>query len=227
MEHISEIEFFKYILQSDLFSKSILLLLTISSIVSWSIIIGKWFSLSFEKRRSKKFMGDFERFSQNGDDGGILEKYEGSSLYKIYDRGELEFSLLKEKFGDRVSSYIDKRGLEPIERSLISEYEKMNSKLKWGMNILAILSSISVFIGLLGTVWGILRSFEKMSAGGGIETIGPSIAEALIATAVGLIVAIPASFFYNRYLKKIEEVMLTSKGFIRSYLNYVDRNSFQ
>jgi len=227
VEHISEIEFFKYILQSDLFSKSILLLLAISSMVSWSIIIGKWFGLSLEKRKSHRFMKDFEAFSELGEDELNLEKHEESSLYQLYDRGEFELSLLKEKFGEKVSSYIDKRGLEPIERSLISEYEKMNLKLKWGMNILAILSSISVFIGLLGTVWGILRAFEKMSAGGGIETIGPSIAEALIATAVGLIVAIPASFFYNRYLKKIEEVMLISKGFVRSYLNHVDRNNFQ
>jgi biopolymer transport protein TolQ len=115
--------------------------------------------------------------------------------------------------------------MEPLERALKKGVVQSNEKLNKLLVILASIGSISPFVGLFGTVWGIINSFTGLSSGGGtIEAVAPGIAEALVATAVGLAAAIPAVWFYNIFNNRIQSLNNKMEAFGEDYINMISRS---
>ena len=118
--------------------------------------------------------------------------------------------------------YLSRGNYTNFERSLEQGIEASILDLDKHRGTLASIATVAPFVGLFGTVWGIINSFNGLSEGGGsIQAVAPGIAEALVATAVGLFAAIPASWFYNQFSKALKEIRFELVSFSKDLLNYL------
>ena len=126
---------------------------------------------------------------------------------------------------DSLKRHFQNFGLGVIERAMSKGITDSNLKLDSYLSILASIGSITPFIGLFGTVWGIINSFTGLASGGGtLEAVAPGIAEALVATAIGLFAAIPAVWFYNIYSNENSKINSEMESFGQDFLNIVERS---
>jgi biopolymer transport protein TolQ len=183
-------------MNSDFVVQITLLLLVLFSVVSWAIIGSKHRQLKHAKDRSRKF---FQLFSQAKSIDAIVSKgsFRKSPAFNIF---KTAIDTLREN-QDAKSSYL-------VEREIHRAVDDEVSQMEYGVSFLATTGSATPFIGLFGTVWGILHAFWKIGRTGAssLAVVGPYIAEALIATAIGLVAAIPAVIFYNLYLNRINRI---------------------
>ena len=200
------------------FAKSIVIILLIMSIISWANAVQKWVQIFRSQRETRKFAPEFSRFLQEEQlDGAIriAEKQKKSHVARVV--GEA-LSEVKPLLRDRAT--ITAADINSVERAVEREILIVSAELKRGLGILATTGSTAPFVGLLGTVMGIVNAFTGMAAtgSGGLAAIGGGIAEALITTAFGLLVAIPAVWAYNYFTTKVEnlvvEMTYTSKELI-------------
>lgn len=170
-----------------------LLLLVVFSVISWAIIGSKHKQLKRAKSRSEKF---YQLFWQSKSIDAIVSKgqFRKSPAFNVFKAG---LDTLRDNQNPQSLPYIEKE----IRRTTEDEISQM----EYGVPFLATTGSAAPFIGLFGTVWGILNAFWKIGKTGAssLAIVGPHIAEALIATAIGLAAAIPAVIFYNLYVNKI------------------------
>jgi len=151
-------------------------------------------------------------------------------LAQIFISGYNEMQkILKHKLQTNAASIHSLRGLDNLERALRKASENELSLMENGLGFLATVGSSGPFIGLFGTVFGIMNSFNKIAVMGSasLNVVAPGIAEALLATGVGLFAAIPASIFYNGYLAQIRKFDLICNNFIIDVLNIAKRNFLQ
>lgn len=199
--------------------KFIMGLLVFASIYSWGIIVTKAFLL--KKSRTKILAGiyEFENAPNLRDAVQKLGKDTSSPLFSVAQYGVNEFNKGKE---GQVNS---KTIADNVRRSLHQGVNNETAKLNHSISILATCANASPFIGLFGTVWGILTTFSAIGAlkSASLATVAPGIAEALIATALGLFVAIPASVAFNIFLGKINYVENLMVDFAGTFLNRVQR----
>ncbi|TLY56576.1 MAG: flagellar motor protein MotA [Gemmatimonadetes bacterium] len=201
------------------FAKSIVIILLIMSIISWANAVQKWVQIFRSQRETRKFAPEFSRFLQEEQlDGAIriAEKQKKSHVARVV--GEA-LSEVKPLLRDRAT--ITAADINSVERAVEREILIVSAELKRGLGILATTGSTAPFVGLLGTVMGIVNAFTGMAASGGggsLASVSSGIAEALITTAFGLIVAIPAVCLYNYFTTKIDflsvEMTYTSKELI-------------
>ena len=201
------------------FAKSIVIILLIMSIISWANAVQKWVQIFRSQRETRKFAPEFSRFLQEEQlDGAIriAEKQKKSHVARVV--GEA-LSEVKPLLRDRAT--ITAADIHSVERAVEREILIVSAELKRGLGILATTGSTAPFVGLLGTVMGIVNAFTGMAASGGggsLASVSSGIAEALITTAFGLIVAIPAVWLYNYFTTKIDflsvEMTYTSKELI-------------
>ena len=111
--------------------------------------------------------------------------------------------------------------VDSVNRSLERVKERETSSLRKGLGGLATIASIAPFVGLFGTVLGIINSFQKLKEGGGIEIIGPGISEALVSTAFGLLVAIPAAMAFNYFTGRVENMVVDMSDVSSEFIDYV------
>jgi biopolymer transport protein ExbB/TolQ len=111
--------------------------------------------------------------------------------------------------------------VDSVNRSLERVKERENSELRKGLGGLATVASIAPFVGLFGTVLGIINAFGKLNEGGGIEVVGPGISEALVSTAIGLLVAIPAAIFFNYFTGRVEGITVDVNDVSSEFIDYV------
>lgn len=215
---------------SGLVVKIVLLLLIIASILSWAII--------FQKKKMIKQVEesnqDFNEYFKNSHNlAEIFEKageYNDSSLSLMFQKGYLELIKIREKLKasdkeGQLRDYFQESGVTAMERSLKQGANISNEKLENRLSTLASIGSVSPFIGLFGTVWGIIDSFTGLASGGGsIEAVAPGIAEALVATAVGLAAAIPAVWAYNVFSNRIAKLNTQMESFGQDFLNLIERS---
>ncbi len=199
--------------------KFIMLLLVFASIYSWGIIITKAFLLSKSKKKILAGIYEFENAPNLREAVQKLGKDTNSPLFSVAQYGVNEFNKGKE---DQVNS---KTIADNVRRSLHQGVNNETAKLNHSISILATCANASPFIGLFGTVWGILTTFSAIGVlkSASLATVAPGIAEALIATALGLFVAIPASVAFNIYLGKINYVENLMVDFAGTFLNRVQR----
>jgi len=194
------------------------------SIVSWAIILQKHSFLK-EVEKSNSVMKDV--FLKDGSFEviyNLARSNEQSSLARIFIGGYNEMQKILKKQNPQ-----SLRGIDNVERALRKECENEISHMETHLGFLATVGSSGPFIGLFGTVFGIMNSFNKIAVMGSasLNVVAPGIAEALLATAVGLFAAIPASIFYNNYITQIKKAELTFNNFMADFLNVSKRNFFQ
>ncbi len=219
------------LLNSGIVVKIVLLLLILASIVSWAIIFQKKKTFKKFEEENEKFWEFYQASSSLEDIYEQANKYENSSLSLMFEKGYVELNKIKDKLKttgqeEKSQSYVREYGIEAIERSLTQGASLSNEKLDTRLETLASVSSVAPFIGLFGTVWGIIDSFTGLASGGGsIEAVAPGIAEALVATAVGLAAAIPANWFFNIYTNKILKLNNQMESFGQDFLNMIERDT--
>ncbi len=211
---------------------AVLVLLVCMSLVSWYIIAVKAVYLRKARRQSEKFIDIFwksKRLDETYNDAGKLKQ---SPVAQMFRAGYKELTKLKkdEKEKDREAESIELSGIENVERSLRRASLSETTELEKYISFLATTGSTAPFIGLFGTVWGIMHAFVNLSSTSsdmGIQTVAGPIAEALIATAIGLLAAIPSVMAYNYFNQKIKVLQADMESFSNDFLNIVKRNFFK
>lgn len=213
------------ILEADIVVKLILIVLLIASTLSWWIFIYKNSIFNKSIKKSNIFynkVSETKDLDDNYEDAGSLY-YKDTYLAAIFKAGFLEIK-------DLVNKNIDISSLDNVKRALSSEKENELFKMQKNISILATISSSSPFIGLFGTVWGVMNSFIGLSSNTSLNTlnaVAPGIAEALITTALGIFTAIPALIFYNHFNNLVEKIENNSNNFISFFINLIYREFIQ
>ena len=201
----------------------VMLLLLIGSITSWAAIFRKLRALKNIKTQNEEFERDFwsgtslnELFSaaaQNAKSAGPMER--------IFASGMREYQKLRERRIADAGTLLD-----GARRAMRASYQREVDTIENGMSFLASVGSISPYVGLFGTVWGIMHAFTGLSAMEQVTlaTVAPGIAEALVATALGLFAAIPAVVAYNRFARDIDRIAIKQETFIEEFSNILQRN---
>lgn len=224
-----ELDLLKIIWHSGLIVKLVLLSLIGASVISWGIILKKKKLFQELEINNKKFL-DIYRHSENLKDVMLKAEMLPFSPFKtLFVSGYSELVKIKDAYTGQhrsgVSFHFQNFGLGVLERGLQKGVNETNLEIEKYLSILASVGSITPFVGLFGTVWGIIDSFTGLAAGGAsIETVAPGIAEALIATAVGLLAAIPAVWFYNQFSTQLEHMNTEMESFGKDFLNVVERS---
>jgi biopolymer transport protein TolQ len=197
---------------------AVLVFLLLFSVFSWSIIFLKWNTFRKARMANSAFLrifrksGAFEAALRAG------EQYPAAPLVAVFDFGY-------EEVDRQVRARGKIRNMPAVERNLQLGISEELTKLERYMNWLATTASVTPFIGLFGTVWGIIDAFQALSLAGSasLRAVGPGIAHALVATAMGLAAAIPAAVFYNHFGHVIKEIGARMEDFSLEFLNLAER----
>lgn len=210
--------------------KFVLLILIACSIFSWSIIFYKWLSFKSALRESDAFLDLFWNAKSLESIFSETKNFSVSPVSNVFRAGYLEFQKVSAR-GQETSpgaglSAIIGNGLENVQRALRKASVSESLKLEKLVPYLATIASVAPFIGLFGTVWGIMDSFHALGQGGPatLQRVAPGISEALIATAVGLAAAIPAVVAYNQYALKMKNFRAEMDNFSSDFTNILKRN---
>ena len=219
------------LLQSGPVVKFVLFLLVACSLLSWTIIFQKNKKLKKVSKSNKEFQDFFDNSKSLEEIYEESLKSSESTIGLMFKSGHVELRKIREqiKKNDDTSlslkSYLENQGTMALERSLKQGANESSEFLERRLTTLASIGSISPFIGLFGTVWGIINSFAGLASGGGsIEAVAPGIAEALVATAVGLAAAIPAVWAYNVFNGRVAKLQSEMENFGQAFLNLVERS---
>ena len=202
--------------------QAILLVLVFFSVFSWAIIFFKRKTLKTATVQSHKFMGVFRKSQNLSEVGEAAKKYHSSPLAKLFLSG---FKELSHATKSNPGNGLPQSKLDNINRSLVKASNSEISRLEKMMGFLATTGSVTPFIGLLGTVLGIMDAFVKIGIvrSASLSTVAGPIAEALIATAAGLFAAIPAVIAYNYFLHRIKDMISDMEEFSMEFLNIAER----
>jgi biopolymer transport protein TolQ len=214
---------------SGIVVKIVLLLLVAASALSWAIIWQKYQELKLVIEANAKFNDFFRKSSSIADIHKEATENAQSTMGLMFKKGFEELNKTSEKLSStgkgNLAQHFATHGFESIERALKSGFNTANEMMDLRVSLLATIGSITPFIGLFGTVWGIIDAFTGLSQGGGsIEAVAPGIAEALVATAIGLAAAIPAVIFYNLFNNQIQRINSQMESFSQEFLNLIERN---
>lgn len=208
--------------------KLVLLLLLSFSIVSWGIILFKFFQVQRAKNESERFMDFFWKSKRFDAIASQVDRFANSPLTVLFNEGysELKKVVESDSKSDGSALSTDLGGVENVSRALRRATNSEITRLEKYLTFLATTGSTSPFIGLFGTVWGIMTAFEGIGKTGSasLAVVAPGIAEALIATAIGLVAAIPAVMAYNHFQHKIRVLINEMDSFTTEFLNIVQRN---
>ena len=200
----------------------VLLLLTLS-VISWAAIFRKLFALKRVKALTEDFERDFWSGSSLNDlyAAATQNARQGSPMERIFASGMREYLKLRERrIGDSGAL------LDGARRAMRASYQRELDAMEVNLAFLASVGSVSPYVGLFGTVWGIMHAFTGLAALTQVTlaTVAPGIAEALVATAIGLFAAIPAVVAYNRFAHDIDRVANRLETFIEEFSNILHRN---
>jgi biopolymer transport protein TolQ len=223
----------RLVLDASWLSQCVLVLLLLFSAVSWGIILYKIFTLRRAERQTATFLGVFRKSSKFSEVQSVCPSLDASPLVGLFQSGyaELNAQLRATQTGDgpKPAGAIARptlKSLDAVDRALLRASTVELTKLEHRVPFLATTASITPFIGLFGTVWGIMSSFQSIGAAGSssLGVVAPGIAEALIATAAGLFAAIPAVYFYNHFTQRVKQFAATMDDFSLEFLNISERN---
>lgn len=208
--------------------KLVLLLLIGSSILSWTIIFAKWSTFRQATQQTNNFMDLFWTGKSLDNIFSETKNLTASHVSNAFRSAYQEFQKLsaKSKENPETSNLVINQGIENVQRALKRASAKEILRLEKLLPYLATIASVAPFIGLFGTVWGIMDSFRALGAGGPatLQRVAPGISEALIATAVGLAAAIPAVIFYNQFVSRLRIYRNDLDGFNADFTNILKRS---
>lgn len=230
MSELSNLNAWQLLWDAGIVVKSVIFILLFSSILSWGIFFYKRKIINEIDISDKKFLLEYQSAKNFQVLLSMESDFTDSSLFNIFKTGHEELQRLKDRSrGDNsielLKDHFSRFGLASIERAMKKSSNDVNILLEKNLSILGSIGSLTPFIGLLGTVWGIINSFTGLASGGAtLDVVAPGIAEALIATAIGLFAAIPAVYFYNFFINK--NLVINSKidSFGQDFLNVIERS---
>lgn len=216
------INILRLITQADIVVQLILLVLVFFSVFSWAIIIYKYRTVKAAFKLSDRFLVSFRKSKSLSDVSEAAKRHKASPLAAIFLAGYKELAYQSKSSAE--NGWTANR-TDSLNRALLKASNTETARLEKMMFFLATTGSVSPFIGLLGTVWGIMRSFESIAVmrSASLQTVAPGIAEALIATAVGLFAAIPAVIAYNYFLGRIKDLISDMEDFSLEFLSIAER----
>lgn len=216
------------ILGGELLVQLVLLLLVLMSVVSWGIILSKWLTLRKIESQNAAFLKKFWDSNRLEDAFAVVDSFEASPVAQVFRSGYRELRRLTD---DRPMTEGNEATLPPdrmnnLHRAMRRAKAAQRMSMERFLPFLATTGSASPFIGLFGTVWGIMRAFQKIGVTGAatLSTVGGPISEALIATAVGLLAAIPAVMAYNYFVSRLRKILTDTDNFSSDFLNIVQRH---
>ena len=210
------------IMDASLLVKLVMLVLVLASLWSWTIIFSKRFAMRKARRAADSFE---DRFWSAKDLSTLYSRitgrgHEPSGMERIFEAGFREFARLRKREG------IDPRAvLEGAQRSMRVALNREIEELEHSLSFLATVGSVSPYIGLFGTVWGIMNSFQALGNmhQATLGMVAPGISEALVATAMGLFAAIPAVIAYNRYSSDLDRLFSRYDIFLEEFSSILQR----
>jgi biopolymer transport protein TolQ len=223
-----DLSFIALITGAHLIVQLIMLLLLVVSLMSWTYIFRKAFAIRAARAATEKFERTFWA-------GGNLHtlhesakntRDQGGALSRIFDAGMGEY--IKGKQASEKRDPLDTGAvLDGARRAMRAAFQRELDALDAHLNFLASVGSVSPYVGLLGTVWGIMNAFRGLAnvQQATLAAVAPGIAEALIATAIGLFAAIPAVVAYNRYTHDIDRLAIRFESFVEEFSNILQRQS--
>ena len=209
------------ILHASLVVQLVMAGLLFTSLASWTVIFGKVFGLRKVRGSNEEFEREFWSGRSLTDlNTAVGQKTESAPMERIFASGMREFLKLREKRLDSGAQ------LDGARRAMRASFQRELDVVESNLSFLASVGSVSPYVGLFGTVWGIMHAFTGFA---GMEqvtlaTVAPGIAEALVATALGLFAAIPAVIAYNRFARDIDRVANHQETFIEEFSNILQRN---
>ena len=221
-----DLDIWTLILQASIVVKVVMGLLAVVSFLSWMFIFQKWFSI----RRANSQTDKFEREFWSGNDlnalyqGAVNHRHSIGNLERIFEAGFREFAKLRsgQRAGTDASDMVD-----GARRAMRATFQREMDFLERHLAFLASTGSVSPYVGLFGTVWGIMHAFRSLAnvQQATLAQVAPGIAEALVATAIGLFAAIPAVVAYNRYSHDIERLATRFESFMEEFSNILHRQA--
>lgn len=202
----------------------VMALLLCVSFMSWWYIFRKIFAIRAARAQTEQFERDF----WSGSDlnalyqSAVNDRHSTGALERIFEAGFREFVKLKKQSGVEPAAMLD-----GARRAMRATYQREMDNLESHLSFLASAGSVSPYVGLFGTVWGIMNAFRGLAnvSQATLSHVAPGIAEALIATAIGLFAAIPAVVFYNRFAHDIDRLAIRFESFVEEFSNILARQS--
>jgi len=224
------------VLRSSPISKAVLLSLALLSVISWGIILYKLWTFRRSERHSAQFLDVFRRSSKFSEVQAVCKSLDDSPLVGLFQSGYAELTAQLRQAsppngigpsnpsGTAVRPTL--KSLSAVDRALMRASVVEVNKLEHRIPFLATTASMAPFIGLFGTVWGIISAFEGIGQTGStnLGVVAPGIADALVATAAGLFAAIPAVYFYNALSNRVKLFASELDDFAMEFLNIAERN---
>jgi biopolymer transport protein TolQ len=222
MEVVQDLSFVHLVAHASVLVQLVMGLLLLVSLMSWWYIFLKMFAVRLAVKQSEEFeeafwsQSDLNRLYQNSSVSGS----DAGSMARIFAAGFAEFVKLKKRPG------VDNGAvMEGVRRAMRATYQREMDNLESHLSFLATVGSVSPYVGLFGTVWGIMNAFRGLSnvVQATLAHVAPGIAEALVATAMGLFAAIPAVVAYNRYAYDITRLSSRFESFMEEFSNVLQR----
>ena len=221
-----DLSIIELVLHASLVVQIVMVLLLSVSLVSWTIIFGKAIGLRKVKADNDEFDREFWAGRTLQELYGDANRGDGppSPQERMFAAGMREFLKLRDKKVTDVPSLLD-----GARRAMRASYQRELDQLETRLDFLGSVGSVSPYVGLFGTVWGIMNAFTGLSnlQQVTLATVAPGIAEALVATAIGLFAAIPAVVAYNRFARDIDRIAIQLESFIEEFSNILQRNATQ
>ena len=210
-------------------NQAVLAILLLFSIASWAVIISKLLGFRRSQAQSARFLDVFRKSSKFSEVQAVCPTLEASPLVGVFQAGYAELNAQFRLTGvsqEATSARPALKSLPAVDRALLRAATAEMSRLEKRLTFLATTASITPFIGLFGTVVGIMIAFYRIGTTGStnLAIVGPGISEALIATAAGLFAAIPAVYFYNHLTMRVKEFAAEMDDFALEVLNIAERN---
>ncbi|MFL2692913.1 MAG: protein TolQ [Gammaproteobacteria bacterium] len=217
-----ELSILELFLNASIVVKSVIIILILASIISWMIIFERWIYI-------KRVRQEFEEFESAFWSGAGVEKllessqedgYEPLGAELIFQIGYLDYKRLS---AENIDSEVI---MESVQRNMRATLSKEQGLLEKHLPFLATVASVSPYIGLFGTVWGIMNSFRGLAGASQatLSAVAPGISEALVATAIGLFAAIPALIAYNKFISEADSLYSSFEGFKEEFSAVLQRD---
>lgn len=218
-----DLDILQLVLHASVVVQIVMLLLMIVSIASWSAIFRKLFAIARVKTQNESFEKEFwSGASLNELLSSAAAKAQNSGpMERIFASGMREFQKLRERRVTDVGMMMD-----GARRAMRASFQREMDVVESNLSFLASVGSVSPYVGLFGTVWGIMHAFTGLASLQQVTlaTVAPGIAEALVATAIGLFAAIPAVIAYNRFAREIDRISIQQETFIEEFSNILQRS---
>ena len=218
-----DLSILQLILHASFVVQLVIALLMTISIASWAAIFRKYFALKRVKRLNDQFETEFWSGTSLNELASAAKKNDPNAgpMERIFASGMREYQKLRERRIDDNSALLD-----GARRAMRASFQRELDAIETNLSFLASVGSVSPYVGLFGTVWGVMHSFTGLASLQQVTlaTVAPGIAEALVSTAIGLFAAIPAVVAYNRFARDIDRIAIKLETFIEEFSNILQRN---